>query len=125
MMAIIDRKTKRFVWEQRDPSWGHQHNAEMLPNGNITFFANGVYNLIQPFCSRAVELDPRSGKIVWEYKAPQSWTFFSPIISGVQRLEGGNTLICDGMGGPRARGDVPGRIGVGICFAVLRPRLPE
>ena len=99
MMAIIDRRTKRFVWEKRDPSWGHQHNAEMLPNGNITFFANGVCNLIQPFCSRAVELDPRTGAVVWEYKAPQSWTFFSPIISGVQRLAGGNTLICDGMGG--------------------------
>ncbi|HVO16309.1 MAG TPA: aryl-sulfate sulfotransferase [Alphaproteobacteria bacterium] len=99
MMAIIDRRTKRFVWERRDPSWGHQHNAEMLPNGNITFFANGVYNLIQPFCSRAVEIDPRTGAVVWEYKAPQSWTFFSPIISGVQRLSGGNTLICDGMGG--------------------------
>jgi hypothetical protein len=99
MMAIIDRRTGRFVWEKRDPSWGHQHNAEMLPNGNITFFANGAYNLIQPFCSRAVELDPRTGAVVWEYKAPQSWTFFSPIISGVQRLAGGNTLICEGMGG--------------------------
>jgi hypothetical protein len=99
LMAIVDRQTKRFIWEKRDPNWGHQHNAEPLPNGNITFFANGAYNLIQPFCSRAVEIDPRSGDIVWQYRAPQSWTFFSPIISGVQRLAGGNTLICEGMSG--------------------------
>lgn len=99
LMAIIDRRSKRFVWEKRDPNWGHQHNAEPLSNGNITFFANGAYNLIQPFCSRAIEIDPHSGEIVWQYKAPQSWTFFSPIISGVQRLTGGNTLICEGMTG--------------------------
>lgn len=98
-VMLIDRATRRVVWEKRDPLWGHQHNAELLPNGNFTLFANGMTNMTQPLCSRALEIDPRTGDTVWEYRAPQSWTFFSPIISGVQRLEGGNTLVCEGMNG--------------------------
>jgi len=97
-LMMIDR-AGRVVWERRDPLWGHQHNAEMLPDGNITLFANGMTNLIQPLCSRVVELDPASGETVWQYRAAQSWTFFSPIISGAQRLPNGGTLICEGMSG--------------------------
>lgn len=35
----------------------------------------------------------------WTYKAPNPTDFYSRIISGVQRLENGNTLICQGVGG--------------------------
>jgi hypothetical protein len=35
----------------------------------------------------------------WTYQAPNPTDFFSNIISGVQRLENGNTLICQGIGG--------------------------
>lgn len=35
----------------------------------------------------------------WEYKAADETSFYSKIISGVQRLEDGNTLICEGVGG--------------------------
>ncbi len=35
----------------------------------------------------------------WTYKAPNPTDFFSGSISGVQRLENGNTLICEGVGG--------------------------
>lgn len=35
----------------------------------------------------------------WTYLAPIPTDFFSNIISGVQRLENGNTLICQGVGG--------------------------
>jgi hypothetical protein len=46
-----------------------------------------------------IELDPTTGETVWQYRAPQSWTFFSAIISGAQRLPNGNTLICEGVTG--------------------------
>ena len=97
-LLMIDR-AGTVVWEKRDPLWGHQHNAEVLPNGNITLFANGVNNLIQPLCSRVIELDPATGETVWQYRSPQSWTFFSPIVSGAQRLPNDNTLICEGLNG--------------------------
>lgn len=35
----------------------------------------------------------------WTYRAPEPTDFFSNIISGVQRLENGHTLICEGVGG--------------------------
>jgi len=35
----------------------------------------------------------------WRYQAPNPEDFFSNIISGVQRLPNGHTLICEGVGG--------------------------
>ncbi|MBL4649712.1 MAG: aryl-sulfate sulfotransferase [Aureispira sp.] len=35
----------------------------------------------------------------WTYQAPNPTDFYSNIISGVQRLPNGNTLICEGVGG--------------------------
>jgi hypothetical protein len=35
----------------------------------------------------------------WTYQAPTPTDFYSNIISGVQRLENGNTLICEGVSG--------------------------
>ena len=98
-IMIVNRESGDVVWHQRDQSWGHQHNAEMLSNGNITLFANGMNNLHQPLHSRAIELDPQTGEIVWQYIDPQRWTFFSPVMGGVQRLANGNTLICEALSG--------------------------
>jgi outer membrane protein assembly factor BamB len=97
-IAIVDRKTRKFRWRKRDDMWGTTHDAHMLPNGNILFFANGIYTPLNPF-SRVVELDPETGKEVWEYRGRPTWTFFSPNISGAQRLSSGNTLICEGQMG--------------------------
>ena len=46
-----------------------------------------------------IEIDPRTNKTVWEYRGKPSYTFFSPHISGAQRLASGNTLICEGQWG--------------------------
>lgn len=35
----------------------------------------------------------------WTYQAPNPTDFYSNVISGVQRLPNGNTLICEGIGG--------------------------
>lgn len=97
-IAIVDRQTKQFRWSMRDDSWGTTHDCEMLANGNITCFANGIYTPLNPF-SRALEIDPETKEVVWEYRGQPTWTFFSPNISGVQRLWTGNTLICEGQMG--------------------------
>jgi hypothetical protein len=97
-IALIDKATRRIKWHHRDDSFGMQHDCEPLANGNVTLFANGINTTTNPF-SRVVELDPRSRKIVWEYRGTPSYTFFSPHISGAQRLPNGNTLICEGQWG--------------------------
>ena len=35
----------------------------------------------------------------WEYTAPDKYSFYSPFVSGVQRLKNGNTLITEGVRG--------------------------
>ncbi len=97
-IVIIDRATRKIRWEHRDDLWGMQHDCQMLPNGNFTLFANGMNTGDNPF-SRVIEFNPETREPVWEYKANPPWTFFSPHISGAQRLWTGNTLICEGQWG--------------------------
>jgi hypothetical protein len=97
-IGIIDRQTRKMKWQHRDDSWGMQHDCERLANGNITLFANGCNIATNPF-SRVIEFDPRTRQTVWEYRGKPTYTFFSPHISGSQRLWSGNTLICEGQWG--------------------------
>lgn len=98
-MGVIDRGTGKFIWKLTDRHWGHPHNPEYLPNGNITLMANGMYNPAQPLYSRALEINPATGEIVWQYAATQRWTFFTPIMGSVQRLANGNSLIDEALNG--------------------------
>ncbi len=97
--AIVDRRTGGFRWERTDPSWGGQHDPQMLANGNIILFANGwATGESHPF-SRIVEFDPATGEEAWVYKDAPTRNFYSHHISGQQRLWSGNTLICEGLWG--------------------------
>jgi hypothetical protein len=98
MVGLIDKQTKKLKWQHRDDTFGMQHDCEWLPNGNVTLFANGTNTHSNPF-SRVIELNPKTNEIVWEYRGKPTYTFFSPHISGAQRLAGGNTLICEGQWG--------------------------
>ena len=44
-------------------------------------------------------MNPESGEIEWEYRAPDSPTFFTDIAGGVQRLPNGNSLACQAVAG--------------------------
>ncbi len=103
-----------------------QHHAHMIPKGlpgagNILVFDNGGwggYDAPNPGSpkgvkaalrdhSRVLEIDPVALKIVWQYTPSEagflypmdSNRFYSPFISGAQRLPNGNTLICEGSDG--------------------------
>jgi len=89
--------------------------------GNILIFDNGGwggYDVPNPgsptgvkaalrVYSRVLEMDPVSIKIVWQYTPKEagflepmdSSRFYSPFISGMQRLPNGNTLITEGSNG--------------------------
>ena len=96
LLLILERGTGRLLWEYQDDSLGGQHDVQMLENGNILVFANGAYATDIHF-STVREIDPDTNETVWTYKAKRNAvSFFSPHISGCQRLSGGNTLICEG-----------------------------
>ena len=102
------------------------HHPHIIPRGlpgegNILIFDNGGwagYGLPNPSSptgrmsahrdySRVLEIDPTTLKIVWQYTPSEagyvhpvdSNRFYSPVVSGAQRLPNGNTLITEGSGG--------------------------
>lgn len=83
-----------------------QHNAQWIRSGlrgagNILVYDNGWYrNNSGLSYSSVMELRPGTygrASVVGNFSGPPS--FFSPIISGAQRLPNGNTLICVGAKG--------------------------
>jgi uncharacterized protein (UPF0248 family) len=91
-VLILDAQSKRVVW-----TWGarrleHPHHPTLLDNGHILIFDNGT----QRRYSRVVEIEPVSGKIVWQYTADPPQEFFTEQKGSSQRLPNGNTLICQG-----------------------------
>ena len=98
LLVIIDRQTGKLKWEYQNHQLGGQHDCQMIDNGNILVFANG-HNTPGgiPNYSQVWEIDLESKEIVWRYLAKKNpLTFWSPHISGCQRLKSGNTLICEG-----------------------------
>ena len=96
----VERATGKIVWELGSPPLAQQHDPRPLPNGNVLIFDNGMHRCDHPATfSRVIEVDPRTSEIVWQYMDQSMFNFFSPYISGAQRLANGNTLICEGCQG--------------------------
>ncbi|MBK7642532.1 MAG: aryl-sulfate sulfotransferase [Planctomycetes bacterium] len=95
----------------------YQHNVQWLPGAtkgelHLLVYNNGaerpgneyssVDEIALPFDSRA-GFQREAGKafgpaqLVWSYSEPEK--FFSPFISGAQRLPNGDTLVCEGVKG--------------------------
>jgi hypothetical protein len=90
-IAVVNWERRELVW-----SWGRRqlsgpHDAQVLASGHILVFDNGL----REQRSRVIELDPRSGRIVWSYQAPDPDDFFTPSKGSNQRLPNGNTLIAN------------------------------
>src|SRR6266850_218547 len=99
-VVIIDRRTGNVLWKLGSPPLAQQHDPRPLPNGNLLIFDNGPHRRDHPApYSRVIEVDPRTSAIVWEYRDQSLFDFFSPYISGAQRLANGSTLICEGCDG--------------------------
>jgi hypothetical protein len=100
----IDRRSGRILWRfggrsnqfkrQNDTvGFSAQHSANMLPNGNLLMYDDGLYH--SPHFSRAIEyrLDTvnRTASLVWSYR--HSPDIRSVFWGNAQRLANGNTLI--------------------------------
>jgi outer membrane protein assembly factor BamB len=99
-VVMMERATGKIVWELSSPPLAQQHDPRPLDNGNLLIFDNGTHRRDHPATySRVIEVDPRTNTIVWQYADQSLFEFFSPYISGAQRLANGNTLICEGVHG--------------------------
>lgn len=94
-VAVVDPATGEVRW-----SWGpgeleRQHHPSLTPRNTVLIFDNGRSRK----WSRAVEVDPATGAVVWEYRADPPESFFSASRGGVQRLPNGNTLVTESDAG--------------------------
>ncbi|WNH07748.1 hypothetical protein [Thalassobellus suaedae] len=90
------------------PSLGAALQKAQSPDPQVAVgdFGNysAVYEFVPPTNDNGSYLIPEEGPIgiselVWEYMAPDKYSFYSPFISGAQRLKNGNTLITSGVTG--------------------------
>ncbi len=99
-IAVIERATGKVVW-----AWGPgkllgPHMPTMLPSGHILVYDNGQNASVGVRgYTRVLELEPISGKVVWEYKAERPRSFYSPSRGSNQRLPNGNTFIAESDSG--------------------------
>jgi hypothetical protein len=99
VVALLDRQTGALRWSYGPGELSHQHHATWLPDGHVLIFDNGCHRPRAPSFSRVVEVDPAKNEIVWRYQAPTVLAFFSFMVSGAERLAGGNTFITEGATG--------------------------
>jgi len=101
-LILVDKKTGNIKWRWGPGELAHPHDAQVIENGNILVFDNGLHrNCIDdsvPSYSRVVEVNPKTNEIVWDY-SDRPVNFYSYACSGCQRLPNGNTLICESFMG--------------------------
>jgi hypothetical protein len=96
LIAAFDLATDTIVWTWGTDELQRQHEATFLANGNVLVFDNGER---ERGYSRVIEVDPRSGEIVWQYVAPDPKSFFSYRRGTAQGLPNGNVLVCSSQQG--------------------------
>ncbi len=95
LLAVLDPKEQEIVWARRGP-YEQQHDAEVLANGNLLLFDNGPSARED---SRAIELDPGTLALRWEYAGSEAEPLWSKTCGTVQRLGNGNTLVVESDNG--------------------------
>ena len=72
--------------------WPHAPSLVVRDGVSVVLaFDNGAHRA----WSRALELDPITGKVVWEFRGTDASSLFSAVRGFVQRLPNGNTLITE------------------------------
>jgi hypothetical protein len=87
-LAVLDPEREEIVWA-RAGSWRRQHQPTLLPDGSLLLFDN-----LGSRPSRVIEIDPRTGRVLWQYAGIVSKT-----LGSCQRLPNGNTLITESEAG--------------------------
>jgi len=103
VIYIVDRQSGNVVWQWGQGQLVGPHHPTMLANGNILIYDNGGwggYPTRRRFYTRLLEIDPRKGEVVWEYRHEprvfkEKSKFFSYSWGSVQRLPNGNTFSLD------------------------------
>jgi hypothetical protein len=92
----INPETKNIEWSWGPGETSEAHFIDKTFEDKILIFDNGLHSIgTTGEFSRVLEVSPLKGKISWEYVENPLFYFYSSIYGCCQRLENGNTLICD------------------------------
>jgi hypothetical protein len=94
-LAVLDPERRTIVWA-RTGGWRRQHQPTFLDDGHLLLFDNTGAGAGR---SRVVELDPATGKTVWQFGGTPAEDLFSKTLGSCQRLPNGNTLITESENG--------------------------
>ncbi len=94
-LAILDPERQTIVWA-RTGEWRRQHQPTFIDGGHLLVFDNTGAG---PERSRVLELEPATGKVVWQYGGAPGAELFSKTLGSCQRLPNGNTLITESENG--------------------------
>jgi hypothetical protein len=97
VLAVLDLRERKIKWAIRGP-WHHQHDPDLLPNGNMLVFSNRG-DLRHGGTSRVLEFNPFNLEILWEYPGNSGERLYTSIYGSQQRLPNGNTLISESNNG--------------------------
>ena len=93
-LSVVDLERQELVWTLQG-SFREQHDPKVLENGNLLVFDNAG----RGEASTVLELDPVTGKTVWEYRGSEDAPFYSRTCGTAERLPNGNTLITESDSG--------------------------
>ncbi len=91
LIAVVDLDTERVVWSWGEGQLEAQHQPSLLDDGNLLVFDNGT----RRGYSRVIEVEPASGRIVWEFSGNPQRSLRSRRKGGCQKLPNGNVLITE------------------------------
>lgn len=104
LVAVVDLEREEIAWATQG-LWHLPHEPILLPSGRLLLFDNlGLRTR-----SRALEVDPETGGVVWSWTGPGAG-FLSEGMGAVQRLPNGNTIVTDSFGGRAFEVDTAGRV---------------
>jgi hypothetical protein len=96
-IAVLDLESDKIIWALRG-SWRAQHDVKLLENGHLLLFDNQG-GLAKYSRSRVIEVDPKSGGIVWAFLGTKNDPLDSFTRGGAQAIRGDKILITESTSG--------------------------
>ena len=95
-LLLIDKETKIVKWVESG-SMVHQHDPDILPNGEISIFDNrgGGNEGLCEYKSRIITLNPSTKQITSIYEAENDGDFYTAFRGSHQYLPNGNIFIVE------------------------------
>lgn len=99
-IVVVNRINSLIEYRWGKQELSHPNGATVLKNGHFLVFDCGRHceGEGQGF-SRALEVDPATGSVVWGYEEDPPVFLYSCFLGSAQRLPNDNTLICEGTTG--------------------------